>query len=108
MKFVERARTTLWNVPVGLQLSALYTLLLVATLALLGGALYVRLDDFLVQDTAKRLQQDIQPVLARAPDFERGRRGEARGPGPDTLGTSGTSGTSGAPAPEPFPQPFAQ
>ena len=50
-------RAALWRVPVGLQLSALYTLLLVAILALLGGRVYTQLDRFLVQNTATRLEQ---------------------------------------------------
>ena len=53
-----------WGIPVGVQLSALYTLVLVATLALLGWALYARLEGFLVSNTAERLDQMTRPVLA--------------------------------------------
>ena len=57
MSLVKRARLSLWSVPVGLQLSVIYALLVAATLTLLGWALYVQLDGFLVQNTAQRLQQ---------------------------------------------------
>jgi len=62
---VGRLSRLIWNVPVGLQLSLIYTLLLTATLALLGWALYSQLNNFLVQDTADRLQKLTDPILSR-------------------------------------------
>jgi two-component system OmpR family sensor kinase len=47
----------LWNVPVGVQLSVIYAVLVAATLALLGWALYAQLDNFLVQNTADRVRR---------------------------------------------------
>jgi two-component system OmpR family sensor kinase len=55
MKLADRVRGSIWNVPVGLQLSLIYAALVAATLALLGWALYAQLDNFLVQSTAERL-----------------------------------------------------
>ena len=43
MNFAERMRAAVWRVPVGVQFSAVYTLLLVAILALLGWGLYASL-----------------------------------------------------------------
>jgi two-component system OmpR family sensor kinase len=60
------ARDLLWNVPVGLQLSFIYTLLLAATLALLGWALYGQLDSFLVRNTAERLETFTRPILLKS------------------------------------------
>jgi two-component system OmpR family sensor kinase len=64
-RFAKRIRDSIWNVPVGLQLSLIYTLLLTATLALLGWALYSQLNNFLVQDTADRLHNLTDPILSR-------------------------------------------
>jgi heavy metal sensor kinase len=50
-------------VPVGLQLSLIYTLLLGTILALLGWALYAQLDSFLVQNTSERLDQTTRAIL---------------------------------------------
>jgi two-component system OmpR family sensor kinase len=72
MSFADRLRAAIWRVPVGLQLSALYTLLLVTILALLGTALYTQLDQFLVQNTAARLEQATSTVLARNTNYGRG------------------------------------
>src|SRR5215204_928474 len=72
MSFADRVRAAAWRVPVGWQLSALYTLLLVTTLVLLGGALYVQLDRFLVQNTADRLGQVAKAALTRGPGYVRG------------------------------------
>jgi two-component system OmpR family sensor kinase len=54
-------RGVIWNVPLGLQLSVIYALLVAATLALLGWALYTQLDSFLVQNTADRLNRVTNP-----------------------------------------------
>ena len=54
-----------WNLPVGLQLSVIYALLVTVTLALLGWALYAQLNNFLVQDTAERLRNLTSPILKR-------------------------------------------
>src|SRR3954468_24416497 len=61
---VRRGR---WGVPVGWQLSALYSLILAATLGLLGLGLYWQLDQFAVQNAADRLQRTAEGVIQRAP-----------------------------------------
>src|SRR5439155_26724023 len=43
-------RPSIWSVPVGLQLSVIYAVLLSVTLALLGTSLYIWLNGFLVQN----------------------------------------------------------
>jgi len=53
-----------WAIPLGWQLSTLYTLLLVITLTLVGGGVYAQQDGFLVQDTADRLAQGVVRVAA--------------------------------------------
>ena len=68
----DKVRAALWHVPVGLQLSILYTLLFVVTLTLLGWVLYTQIDRFLVQNTAERLERTSSAVLSRSFDFERG------------------------------------
>jgi two-component system OmpR family sensor kinase len=50
-------------VPVGLQLSAIYALLLAAVLTLLGFALYAQLDNFLIQNTRERLERTTHTSL---------------------------------------------
>src|SRR5947208_1816424 len=70
----------LWSVPVGLQLSMVYALLVTVTLALLGWALYNQLDGFLVQNTAQRFGRITHPIPVRPP----------RGPATD-LGAAGDS-----------------
>jgi HAMP domain-containing protein len=52
-----------WNVPVGLQLSVIYALLLAAVLTLLGFALYAQLDSFLIQNTRERLERTTSTTL---------------------------------------------
>ncbi len=65
MKLASRLRNSLWSVPVGLQLSLIYALLVATTLALLGWALYAQLDGFLIQNTAERLDRTTRPILLR-------------------------------------------
>jgi two-component system OmpR family sensor kinase len=55
----------MWSVPVGLQLSLIYALLVATTLALLGWALYGQLEGFLVRNTAERLDRFTRPQLVR-------------------------------------------
>jgi hypothetical protein len=81
MSEVKRLRRILWSVPLGLQLAALYTILLVGTLALLGTALYSQLDHFLVENTAARLDQAATTLVSRIQPFER-----SPGPGPGDRG----------------------
>ncbi len=93
MTFADRTRTALWRVPVGLQLSALYTLLLVAILALLGWALYAQLDGFLVHNTASRLVAAAGTTLTRGPGF---------GPDHHDPGRHSDPGQSATPNSRPF------
>src|SRR5207253_5150299 len=74
-------RPSIWSVPVGLQLSVIYAVLLAVTLALLGTVLYVRVDDFLVQNTVDRLTRTTQPIVDQA--LARAHRGPPPGPGFD-------------------------
>src|SRR5262245_48186310 len=54
----------LWRLPLGWQLSLLYTLALAATLALVGAVVYSQQQDFLVQDAAQRLEQEVARIAA--------------------------------------------
>jgi two-component system OmpR family sensor kinase len=80
MNEAKGLRRVLWSVPLGLQLAALYTVLLVGTLALLGTALYSQLDRFLVENTATRLDQAATTLVSRIQPFERGPGPGDRGP----------------------------
>lgn len=71
MKARERARSAIWNVPVGLQLSVIYTLLLAALLIVLGGALYIQLNSSLTGNRAAQLISNTQTGLARFLPFSR-------------------------------------
>src|SRR5437870_3773746 len=88
MSVTNRARAAIWRVPVGLQLSALYTLLLIAILTLLGLALYARLDQFLVQNTADRVEQAATRVLHDPGIGSAGDWRDHRGPGPPNTGST--------------------
>src|SRR5436190_5161042 len=79
MSVTSKARATIWSVPVGLQLSALYTLLLIVILTLLGLVLYSRLDQFLVQNTADRIEQAASSVLHDPHLLDRREQGPGRG-----------------------------
>ena len=70
----NKLRSIGWNLPVGVQLSVIYAVLLAGVLTLLGFALYSQLDKFMVQNTADRLNRFTQPVLAR-PFFGRDQEG---------------------------------
>src|SRR5689334_12036565 len=48
-------RSLIWRFPLGWQLSALYALLLLATLGVVGFAVYSQQETFLVQDAQQRL-----------------------------------------------------
>lgn len=65
MALRNKLRSMGWNVPVGVQLSVIYAVLLAGVLTLLGFTLYSQLDRFMVQNTADRLNRSTQPVLAR-------------------------------------------
>jgi heavy metal sensor kinase len=65
MRLANKLRNSLWSLPVGLQLSLIYALLVATTLALLGWALYAQLDSFLIQNTAERLDRTTKPILLR-------------------------------------------
>lgn len=84
MSATDKVRAAIWRVPVGLQLSALYTLLFIVSLSLLGWVLYSQLDHFLVQNRAAELQRTAGPVLEHGSEFDRGGPGgPGRGPGND-------------------------
>ncbi|MDQ6693498.1 MAG: HAMP domain-containing histidine kinase [Chloroflexota bacterium] len=84
----------LWSVPLGWQLSALYTLLLAITLGLVGLLVYTQQEQFLVQDAASRLVQAARAVtLASAVDTsdagghggDHGQGGQGRPPSDEDL-----------------------
>jgi signal transduction histidine kinase len=89
MMLRKQGARLLWSVPVGLQLAAVYTVLLTVILALLGAALYAQLDGFLISNTADRLEQAASATLLRS-----------GGPGRDT-GRSGDFGNGGNSRPTP-------
>ena len=60
-----RLRLLLWDVPLGWQLAALYTLILAITLGVVGVAVYTQQQNFLVQDAAARLQDTAARVVDR-------------------------------------------
>ena len=86
MSLKNKLRSIGWNLPVGVQLSVIYAVLLAGVLTLLGFALYSQLDKFMVQNTADRLNRFTQPVLAR-PFFGRDQEGSFSFPStpPDTT-----------------------
>lgn len=63
MSAIRRVRNLVWNVPIGLQLSVIYALLLAVVLTLLGFALYSQLDNFLIQNTRDRLERTTRTSL---------------------------------------------
>ncbi len=81
-----------WAIPLGWQLSALYTLLLIVTLTLVGLGVYAQQDGFLVQDTADRMAQAVARVAtaAQSPAGPPGDRG--RGLPPDDARGRGGPG----------------
>ena len=74
MALKNKLRSIGWNLPVGVQMSVIYAVVLAGVLTLLGFALYSQLDKFMVQNTADRLNRFTQPVLAR-PFFGRDQEG---------------------------------
>lgn len=78
MPLASRLRRTIWSVPLGLQLSAIYALLLAVVLVLLGVTLYSQLNSFLIQNTAERVMRVTTSVLARPLPPERGRGDRGR------------------------------
>lgn len=89
MSVMHKVRSAIWRVPVGLQLSGLYTLLFIVSLSVLGWALYSQLDHFLVDNTAERLERTASSLFTRGADFDRG------GPGRRPEGTGNNNGTQG-------------
>ena len=57
-------RRLLWGIPLGWQLSTLYALLLVVTLALVGSLVYSQQESFLVRDVVGRLEQEAKHIAA--------------------------------------------
>lgn len=69
-------RRLLWSIPLGWQLSALYIVLLIVTLTLVGVLVYTNQESFLVDDVANRLvlaaQRGPEPPNHQQPNKERG------------------------------------
>ena len=74
---VAQVRGALWSVPPRLALSAIYTLLLVLTLSLVGVLVYTQQQDFLVQDAAMRLEQSAIRIVSTPGMSVPGRRWSA-------------------------------
>ncbi len=84
-----------WDIPLGLQLSTLYTLLLVVTLSVVGSLVYSQQENFLIQDAAQRLEQaathivDIPSPLSQPPGGGGGQLGPGGGDGRQGQGNPG-------------------
>lgn len=76
------ARRLLWSVPLGWQLSALYIMLLIVTLTLVGLLVYTNQESFLVDDVANRLV--LAARRAPEPPGHGGNEGRGRLTGPAT------------------------
>src|SRR5438045_4098121 len=75
-------RRLAWSIPLGWQLSALYALLLVVTLSVVGSVVYTQQESFLVQDTAQRLVARIEGLPQAGPPPDEGQHGEGGSQGP--------------------------
>src|SRR4051794_33197350 len=62
-RFTRTFRILLWKIPLGWQLSALYAVLLVVTLSLVGSVVYSQQETFLVDDTMARLSAEAQRIV---------------------------------------------
>src|SRR5438874_5624892 len=86
---VRRLRSLMWSVPLGWQLCALYTLLLVVTLSLVGSVVYSQQENFLVQDVAQRLEQEAARIVALpSPPSQPPRNDTGRPDQPELSGAS--------------------
>src|SRR5689334_25159149 len=76
------------------RLTALYVAILAVVLTALGVVLYVRVEQFLLDDTAGRLQAAAHSSVARAASFRRGPGGQENpgGPSPDIGRLNGLTG----------------
>ena len=75
----------LWSIPLGWQLSALYAVLLVATLSLVGSVVYSQQETFLVDDTMARLNAEARRIVdlpAPPQHSDRGQQALGSGLGP--------------------------
>lgn len=86
-------RALIWNIPLGWQLTALYTVVLAVTLALVGGLVYSQQEAFLVQDAAQRLEQSALQIVVREP--QHGPNNGAGLPNGFPGGAGGDHGTFG-------------
>lgn len=75
MQLAKRAERLVWSVPVGLQLSVIYAVLLALVLSVLGLVLYSQLNSFLIQNTADRLSRQAGASLSQPAPFGRGGAG---------------------------------
>jgi two-component system OmpR family sensor kinase len=92
-------RRLVWNLPLGWQLTALYTVLLVVTLAVVGALVYSNQEGFLVNDAAERLEQAAVQIIqrpARVPNDGAGPLGG--GPGEGQHGGDGPGRGNGGQA----------
>src|SRR5918997_6000398 len=80
-------RRRLRDTPLSLRLTALYAAILAAVLTALGVAIFAQVERFVIDDTARRLEEGARPAIGRA--FNPGPR-RGGGPGPD-LGRSAGS-----------------
>ncbi|HMA35463.1 MAG TPA: HAMP domain-containing sensor histidine kinase [Chloroflexia bacterium] len=83
-------RRALWQIPLGGQLSLLYTVLLAVTLTLVGVLVYTQQEAFLAEDAATRLTQAATRIVTR-PAIGDGFAPGAPGGGGDSRGHGGPS-----------------
>ena len=90
-----------WNVPLGWQLSALSTLVLAVTLALVGGVVYAQQEGFLVQDGAHRLETAARQIVNRPSRFPNDAgRSPNGGTGPVDVNRDGGPSHGDGPGPD--------
>ena len=95
-------RRVLWSIPLGWQLSALYTILLVVTLTLVGTLVYSQQNDFLVQDRVDRLRQAAARIVALPETVLPVEGGGGHSPGPGGPGSDPHGGGGRSPATDPL------
>ncbi|MGN6699836.1 MAG: sensor histidine kinase [Thermomicrobiales bacterium] len=89
-----KKRRTWRDISLSWRLTALYVAILAVVLTALGVVLYVRVEHFLLDDTAGRLQAAAHSSVVRAASFRRGPGGQENpgGPSPDINRLNGLTG----------------
>ena len=82
------------DTPLSLRLTALYVAILITVLGILGGVIYVQVENFLLNDVRDRNLTGARNAINRATPFRRG-TGFPGLPGVGTLPTYGATPVSG-------------